>query len=85
VRELLARRPGPLADEMLLLLPDARLLGGADAYVHLAWRVWWATPLALLASLPGMRALTRRLYAAIARNRLMISRACGLDQCRAGR
>jgi predicted DCC family thiol-disulfide oxidoreductase YuxK len=78
------RLPDP-PDEMLLLLPDGRVLGGADAYIHLSWRVWWATPLALLASLPGLRFLTRRLYARIARNRPRISRACGLEKaCRAG-
>ena len=82
VRELL---PQSVADEMLLLLPGGRLLGGVDAYIHLAARVWWATPLAALASIPGLNFMTRRLYTWIASNRLGISRACGLDQCRISR
>ena len=77
----MALHPEPLADEMLLLLPDGRLLGGVDAYIHLSARIWWATPLALLASTPGLNFLTRRLYAWIAAQRFGISRACGWVSC----
>ncbi|MHC4955412.1 MAG: thiol-disulfide oxidoreductase DCC family protein [Planctomycetota bacterium] len=82
VQERLAARREELPDAMFLLLPDGRLLAGADAYLFLCRRVWWATPLALLGALPGMRAVLRRLYAWVARNRFAISRTCGLNQCR---
>jgi len=85
VRDAVARSAEPVPDAMLLLLPDGRLLPGVDAYIHLAARVWWATPLALLASMPGFNFLAQRLYAWIAAHRVGISRACGLDSCRAGR
>lgn len=81
VRDEIARRADPVADEMLLLLPDGRLLGGVDAYIYLSWRVWWAMPLAVLASLPGLYYLTRKLYAWIAANRFRI---CGEEGCRVG-
>ena len=84
VRDLVERQPEPVGDELLLLLPDGRLLGGVDAFVHLAWRVWWAWPFAVLASLPGLNFLARRFYAWFAANRLGISRACGVDGCRVG-
>jgi len=82
VQEVVARQSAPVADEMLLLLPDGRLLGGVDAYIHLAWRVWWASPFAALASIPGLHWLARKLYRWVAANRFGISRACGLDGCR---
>ena len=85
VKEMLAQRDEPVADEMLLLLPDGRLLGGVAAYIHLSFRVWWATPLAVIASIPGIHWLTRKLYAWIAANRWGISRACGLEGCRPSR
>lgn len=84
VAEVVARQPGPVGDEMLLLLPDGRLKGGVDAYIHLARRVWWAWPLATLARIPGLHFLCRKLYAWVAANRFGISRACGLDGCRVG-
>ena len=82
VQDLLAARREDLPDAMFLLLPDGRLLAGADAYLYLCRRVWWATPLALLGALPGMRAILRRIYAWVARNRFLISGACGMDRCR---
>ena len=85
VQERLARTNKPVADEMLLLLPDDTLLGGVDAYIHLCRRVWWAAPIGLLASLPGCYFSLRKLYAWVAANRFGISRACGLDGCRISR
>ncbi|MHC4939381.1 MAG: thiol-disulfide oxidoreductase DCC family protein [Planctomycetota bacterium] len=84
VREMLARTSMPVGDELLVLLPDKRLLGGVDAFIHLAMRVWWAWPFAALASLPGLNFLARKFYAWFAANRLGISRACGIESCRVG-
>ena len=63
---------------MQLVLPDGRVLSGADAVPELLHRIrgwgWVATVFAL----PGIRPLARRLYAWVARNRMKIS--CALDR-----
>jgi hypothetical protein len=91
IQPLLAGRqgPGPMAeagaaDEFLLLLPDSRLLGGVDAVLYLAKRVWWASPVALVLSVPFLNAVARRLYAKLAASRIRNSCATGGGQCRAG-
>jgi predicted DCC family thiol-disulfide oxidoreductase YuxK len=60
---------------MQLVLPDGRVLAGADAVPDLLRRIRGLAWLAGLFSLPGMRPLARRVYAWIARNRMRIS--CG--------
>ena len=80
-----AHRAGPRAeDEFLLLLPDNRLLGGVDAVMYLAARVWWARPVALLLSIPVLNNVACRLYAKLAASRQRSSCAVGGGQCRAG-
>jgi predicted DCC family thiol-disulfide oxidoreductase YuxK len=58
---------------MQLVLPDGRVLSGADAVPELLRRIrgwgWVAGAFAL----PGIRPLARRLYGWIARNRMRIS------------
>ena len=58
---------------MQLILPDGRVLAGADAVPELLRRIrglgWLATALAL----PPMRAIARRGYGWIARHRMRIS------------
>jgi predicted DCC family thiol-disulfide oxidoreductase YuxK len=58
---------------MQLVLPDGRVLSGADAVPELLGRVrgwgWVATVFAL----PGVRPIARRMYAWVARNRIRIS------------
>ena len=78
VRDRIEAAPAADADAMLLLLPDARLLEGVDAYLHIGRRVWWAAPLAVIGALPGFHWLLQRLYAWVARHRHAISRAWGL-------
>jgi predicted DCC family thiol-disulfide oxidoreductase YuxK len=58
---------------MQLVLPDGRVLAGADAVPELFARIphWQWVP--GLFSLPGMRPIARRAYAWIARNRMKIS------------
>lgn len=55
--------------EMRVLMRTAEKLSGADAMIFLAEHVWWVSPLAWFAALPGARALLRRLYAHVAANR----------------
>ncbi|TMQ22547.1 MAG: DUF393 domain-containing protein [Candidatus Rokuibacteriota bacterium] len=62
---------------MQLVLPDGRVLSGADAVPELLRRIrgWgWA---AGVFALPGLRPLARRAYAWVARNRMRISCAPG--------
>lgn len=62
---------------MQLVLPDGRVLSGADAVPEILARVpRWRWVAALLA-LPGARPLARRVYGWIARNRLRLSCAVG--------
>lgn len=63
--------------EMKLVLPDGRVIGGADAEVAMARAVWWLRPLTFLTRLPGVMPLLRRAYRKVAANRHCISGACG--------
>jgi predicted DCC family thiol-disulfide oxidoreductase YuxK len=83
--EILPCRSGPrrarfpqITDErcmraMQLVLPDGRVLEGADAVPELLRRIpRWRGAAAVLA-LPGVRGVARRAYAWIAANRMRIS------------
>lgn len=63
---------------MQLVLPDGRILAGADAVPELLRRIRGLGWLAALFALPGMRPPARRVYAWIARNRMRIS--CALPR-----
>lgn len=60
---------------MQLVLPDGRVLAGADAVPELLRRIRGLGWLARVLALPGMRPVSRRVYALIAKNRMRIS--CG--------
>lgn len=62
---------------MQLVLPDGRVLAGADAVPELFRRIRGWGWLAALFGLPPVRPLARRVYAWIARNRMKISCALG--------
>ncbi len=69
-----------IADEtcltaMQLVLPDGRVLAGADAVPELLRRIRGLGWVAGVFALPGVRPLARRFYAWVARNRLRLS--CG--------
>ena len=64
-------------EAMQLVLPDGRVLSGADAVPELFRRIRrWGWVVALFA-VPGVRPVARRVYAWIARNRMKISCAVG--------
>jgi len=69
-----------LLKEMRLLLPDGRVIGGADAAVVLMQYVWWLWPLWLLSRLPGAMSIFRVTYRYIAKNR-----HCHQNQCQLGK
>ena len=60
---------------MQLVLPDGRVLAGADAVPELLRRIHGLGWIAALFALPGMRPLARLVYRWIARNRMRLS--CG--------
>ena len=55
--------------EMKLLMADGHASGGADAIVEIARLVWWARPLVLLTSVPGVMTLVHKLYRHVAAKR----------------
>jgi predicted DCC family thiol-disulfide oxidoreductase YuxK len=61
---------------MQLVLPDGRILSGADAVPELLRRVRGWRWVASLFGLPPVLPLTRRVYAWVAKNRMRVS--CGL-------
>ena len=67
-----------LLSEMRVLMRDGAAYGGADALVHLARFVWWASPVVALAWVPGVRRLLRAGYRFIAARRHCSSRACAV-------
>lgn len=85
VRERLGLSEQELLSEMQLLLPDGKIFGGADAFVEISRRIWWAWPLYLLAQIPGMKFLLRRGYAWIARNRHCLGGVCEIKNAKGNR
>jgi predicted DCC family thiol-disulfide oxidoreductase YuxK len=55
--------------EMRVLTADGAILGGANAVVFLAGRVWWMAPLTLAARLPIVHGLLDRSYRWVAAHR----------------
>src|SRR5688572_22874409 len=53
VQRALGLSPAEALAEMRVLTREGRTLGGADAIVFLARRVWWMSPLSWIAQLPG--------------------------------
>ncbi len=78
VAERLAMPREQLLEEMRVLTKDGTLLGGADAMVYLARRIWWATPFYAASLVPGMMSLLRWGYRWIAARRHRFSRTCAL-------
>ncbi|HET9830847.1 MAG TPA: DCC1-like thiol-disulfide oxidoreductase family protein [Vicinamibacterales bacterium] len=63
-------------DEMLLRREDGTIIGGADAVVDLARRIWWGWPLWALSRIPGTLPLMRSAYRWVARHRGCASGSC---------
>jgi predicted DCC family thiol-disulfide oxidoreductase YuxK len=70
--------PENLLDEMRLRLRDGQVLGGADALMEIARRIWWAWPLWAVSRLPGAMQLFRAAYRLFARNRACVGNACAI-------
>lgn len=84
VAERFQMPPEKLLEEMRVLTKDGVQVGGADAVVYLARRIWWATPLYAASLIPGVLPLLRRGYRWIAARRHRFSRTCALPSAPAG-
>ncbi len=77
VRSKLALPEDELLNEMRVLTPEGALIGGADAVVFLASRIWWSLPFAMAARFPGVMPVLRAGYRWVAENR-----GCRHGSCR---
>lgn len=68
-----------LLTDIRLLTSDRQLVSGADVYLFVARRIWWAWPFYAVFSLPGFNRLIHIGYRWFARNRHHISHACKLQ------
>jgi predicted DCC family thiol-disulfide oxidoreductase YuxK len=64
--------------DIRLLTADGQLISGADVYLYVTRRIWWAWPFYAFFSLPGFNRLIHLGYRRFARNRYHISHACRL-------
>jgi predicted DCC family thiol-disulfide oxidoreductase YuxK len=76
VAQMLGLDDGQVPDEIKLKSHDGAILGGADAMVYIARRIWWAWPVWLASKIPGVMMILRRGYRRVARHRHHISTAC---------
>jgi predicted DCC family thiol-disulfide oxidoreductase YuxK len=67
-----------LLTDIRLLTPGGELISGADVYLYVARRIWWAWPFYAIFSQPGFNRLIHAGYRWFARNRYGVSRACKL-------
>jgi predicted DCC family thiol-disulfide oxidoreductase YuxK len=69
-----------LLDDVRVLTPTGELESGANAYLYVARRIWWAWPFYAIFSLPGLNWMLWRGYRWFNRNRYRFSRHCPLPQ-----
>ncbi len=71
--------PDELLSDIRLLTRDGELISGADVYLQVTRRIWWAWPFYAVFSLPGFNFLIHAGYRWFARNRYRFSHTCGLQ------
>jgi predicted DCC family thiol-disulfide oxidoreductase YuxK len=69
-----------LLDDIRVLTRSSEVISGADAYLYVARRIWWAWPFYAVFRLPGFNWVLWRVYRWVNRNRYRISRHCPLPQ-----
>lgn len=67
-----------LLDDIRVLTRAGQLKSGADAYLFVAERIWWAWPLYAIFQLPGFNWVLWSGYRWFNRNRYRVSRHCPL-------
>jgi predicted DCC family thiol-disulfide oxidoreductase YuxK len=68
-----------LLADIRLLTHDGQLISGADVYLQVTRKIWWAWPFYALFSLPGFNGLLHAGYRSFARNRYCVSHACKFE------
>ena len=68
-----------LLTDIRLLTAGGQLISGADVYLYVTRRIWWAWPFYAIFSLPGFNRLIHVSYRWFARNRYCVSHACKLE------
>jgi len=68
-----------LVTDIRLLTADGKLVSGADVYLYVTRRIWWAWPFYAIFNLPGLNRLIHSGYRWFARNRYCVSRSCKLQ------
>jgi predicted DCC family thiol-disulfide oxidoreductase YuxK len=68
-----------LVTDIRLLTDNGRLISGADVYLYVMRRIWWAWPVYAIFSLPGFNRLIHEGYRWFARNRYCIPGSCRLQ------
>jgi predicted DCC family thiol-disulfide oxidoreductase YuxK len=67
-----------LVRDIRLLMADGTPISGANVYLQVTRRIWWAWPFYALFSLPGLNGLMHLGYRWFAQNRHYVSHACGM-------
>jgi predicted DCC family thiol-disulfide oxidoreductase YuxK len=67
-----------LVSDLRLLTTGGELISGADVYLYVTRRIWWAWPFYAIFSLPGFNRLIHVGYRWFARNRYCVSHGCRL-------
>jgi predicted DCC family thiol-disulfide oxidoreductase YuxK len=80
VAEKLKMSPEELVTDIRLFTPAGQLISGADVYLNVTRRIWWAWPFYAIFSLPGFNRLIHAGYRWFANNRHHISHACGFGR-----
>jgi predicted DCC family thiol-disulfide oxidoreductase YuxK len=62
--------------DIRLFTTKGAIYSGADVYLHVARKIWWAWPLAIIFSLPGFNSLIWAGYKWFAVNRHCVSGYC---------
>jgi lipase maturation factor 1 len=70
--------PEHLLDDILVVTPDRQRKPGADAYLFVARKIWWAWPFSVLFSFPGLNWLLWWTYRWVNRNRYRLFGSCPL-------
>lgn len=66
--------------QMWMLTPQGILLGGIDAWLYFARRVWWGFPLRVIAALPAGKRVLQHCYLWLAARRYCIAGVCNTRQ-----
>jgi predicted DCC family thiol-disulfide oxidoreductase YuxK len=80
VQQRLGLKPNEPLHEMKLLAADGQIYGGAEAFVQITRRIWWAWPLFAMAQIPGAMILLRAIYHIIAANRHCMNGTCAVKK-----